>query len=64
MSKPATTLDRYLEQERRRVVSLQEAARLRSVSVDYLRVHHRDKFVKRGRYFGMRLDDVFAEDCE
>jgi hypothetical protein len=61
MSKPATALDRYLEQERRRVVSLQEAARLRGESVDYLRDHLRDKFVKRGRYFGMRLADVFAE---
>ena len=65
MSKPAITAqDRYLEQERRHVVPLQEAARLRGVSVDYLRDRHREKFVKRGRYFGMRLEDVFAEDCE
>ena len=58
-----TAQDRYLEAEKRRVVSLQEAARLKGVSVDYLRDHYRDKFVKRGeRYFGMRLADVFADD--
>jgi hypothetical protein len=62
-AKPATTAqDRYLEQERRRIVPLQEAARLRGESVDYLRKHLRDRFVKRGRYYGMRLADVFAED--
>ena len=61
MSQPATAQERYLEQERKRIVSLQEAARLRGESTDYLRKHLRDKFVKRGRYFGMRLEDVFAE---
>lgn len=61
-AKPATPQERYLEQERQRVVPLQEASRLKSVSVDYLRDHYRHKFVKRGRYFGMRLADVFAED--
>jgi hypothetical protein len=61
MSPKQTPTERYLEQERQRVVSLQEAARLRGESTDYLRKHYRDKFVRRGRYFGMRLADVFAE---
>jgi hypothetical protein len=60
MSKSAT--DRWFELEKKRVVSLQEAARLRGVSIDTLKRHHRHQFIRLSeRRLGMRLADVLEE---
>jgi hypothetical protein len=60
MSKSET--DRWFELEKKRVVSLQEAARLRGVSIDTLKRHHRHQFIRLSeRRLGMRLADVLEE---
>jgi hypothetical protein len=62
MFKNATAAERWHEQEKRRIVSLQEAARLRGVSIDTLKRHHRHQFVRLSeRRLGMRLADVLEE---
>jgi hypothetical protein len=45
--------------ERLRVVSIEEAASLANMSMDTIRRHHRDKFIKLSpRRIGMRLGDA------
>jgi hypothetical protein len=60
----STAADRWLEQERFRIVPLQEAARLRGVSIDTLKRYHRHQFVRLSeRRLGMRLADVLDAEA-
>jgi predicted HTH domain antitoxin len=58
-TEPKTELSR--EFELARIVSLDEAARLRNVSVDTLMRHERDRIIRLSpRRLGMRLKDALA----
>jgi hypothetical protein len=49
------------EEERRRIISLQQAAELRNISVATLRRNHSDKIIQVSpRRLGMRLADALA----
>jgi hypothetical protein len=64
-SLPRVRAKEFTDLESQRIVSLQEAARLKGVSVDTLTRNFRSKLVKRGTCrLGMRLGDALNSDLE
>jgi hypothetical protein len=54
----------WLALEKRRAISLQEAARLKGISVDTLKRYYRDKFIQLSpRRLGMRVGDALDGDA-